>query len=57
MAKVFRLHTEGDNTITGWGNSSKYGSNVINQILDPNGATATREITSIPSPFAKWNQS
>lgn len=53
MAYVFRLNTEGTNTITGWGNSSKYGSQVIDQIKDPNGASASREITSIPSPFAR----
>ncbi|MDR0972751.1 MAG: hypothetical protein LBM61_02035, partial [Prevotellaceae bacterium] len=54
MSKVFRLHT-GNNTITDWQTSEKYGANVINQIKDPDGATATKEITSIPSPFARMD--
>lgn len=53
MAKIFRIHTQGSNTITDWGSSTKYGTNVINQIVDPNGASAAKEITSIPSPFAR----
>ena len=55
MAKVFRLHTAGINAIGGWGNSSQYNSTIINSITDPAGATATREITSIPSPFARMD--
>ncbi len=53
MSYIFRLHKEGINTLTDWGNSSKYGTNVIDQIKDPNGESAKREITSIPSPFAR----
>lgn len=53
MSYIFRLHTEGDNALTDWGGSSKYGTNVIEQIKDPNGESAKREITSIPSPFAR----
>jgi hypothetical protein len=53
MSYIFRLHKEGGNTLTDWGNSSKYGTNVIDQIKDPNGESAKREITSIPSPFAR----
>lgn len=53
MSYVFRLHKEGDNSLTGWGRSAKYSSNVIDQIRDPNGESAKREITSIPSPFAR----
>ncbi|MDR2146278.1 MAG: hypothetical protein LBE91_07465 [Tannerella sp.] len=53
MSYIFRLHTEGNNALTDWGNSSKYGTNVIEQIQDPNGESAKREITSIPSPFAR----
>ena len=55
MAKVFRLHNAGADTIVGWGNSSQYNSTIINSITDPAGATATREITSIPSPFARMD--
>lgn len=53
MSYIFRLHKEGINVLNDWGNSSKYGSNVIEQIQDPNGESAKREITSIPSPFAR----
>jgi hypothetical protein len=53
MAKVFRLHTNGNNTIVDWQTSGVYGRNVIGQIDDPDGATARKEITSIPSPLAR----
>lgn len=53
MAHIFRLHNNGANTNTDWNNSLPYGTNVINQIIAPNGATARKEITSIPSPFAR----
>ena len=52
MAKVFRLY-RGNNNIQGWGNSVSYGSNAIDQIEDPNAASVKKEITSIPSPFAR----
>lgn len=55
MAKVFRLHDAGSDAIGGWGNSTQYNSTIINSITDPAGATATREITSIPSPFARMD--
>lgn len=47
------MHANGSNTLNDWGTSTKYGTNVIGQINDPNGASAKREITSIPSPFAR----
>lgn len=53
MSYIFRLHKEGNNTINGWENSGKYGTSIIDQIQDPNGDSAKREITSIPSPFAR----
>lgn len=52
MAKVFRFHKGSDN-IEDWQNSTAYGKNAIEAIQDPSGATATKEITSIPSPFAR----
>lgn len=52
MAKVFRLY-KGNNNIQDWGNSVSYGSNAIGQIEDPNAASVKKEITSIPSPFAR----
>lgn len=53
MAHVFRLQKEGKNTIAGWQTSSKYSTQAIEQIKDPNGASAKKQITSIPSPFAR----
>ncbi len=53
MAYIFRLHAGGNNTLQGWANSQKYGRNEINQIVDPNGLTPKKQITSIPSPFAQ----
>jgi hypothetical protein len=54
MAKVFRLHP-GSDTIEGWEDSSPYGRNAIDSIKDPDGETSSREITSIPSPFARMD--
>ena len=54
MSKVFRLG-EGPNTYTDWNESPSfpYNSNNRRKIQDPDGATAKKEITSIPSPFAR----
>jgi len=52
MPKVFRFH-EGNNNIEDWQISSSYGSLAINAINDPAGANTSRQITSIPSPFAR----
>lgn len=54
MEKVFRLHT-GDDNLVGWGESSAYGNTAIKEIKDPNGATSKKEITSVPSPFARMD--
>ena len=54
MVKVFRLHTD-NNNLKGWDNSSAYGNTAIRGIKDPNGATSKKEITSIPSPFARMD--
>jgi len=53
MGHVFRLHKEGSNTLVDWDIAAKYGTTVIEQIEDPNGESSSREITSIPSPFAR----
>jgi hypothetical protein len=52
MAKVFRFH-EGSNNIEDWQTSTAYGKNAIEAIKDPNGSSSNKEITSIPSPFAR----
>src|SRR5690606_29626902 len=51
MAYVFRFH-EGKN-IKGWEDSNPLNEVAIKAIKDPNGADSSREITSIPSPFAR----
>ena len=48
--KVYRLHETGSRNIIGWGNGSVP---VVDEIIDSNAATAVKEITSIPSPFAR----
>lgn len=55
MAKVFRIHRGAANTINNWGDSAKIGTNAIDSIQDPVGATDKKEITSIPSPFARMD--
>lgn len=49
--KVFRFHDGAD--LYGWDNSSPLNDKAIAAIKDPNGEHASREITSIPSPFAR----
>ena len=51
MGRNFRLHEGSD--MHGWDRSVSFTSKIINSIKDPNGADANREITSIPSPFAR----
>jgi hypothetical protein len=51
---VFRLYDiQGNNNIVDWQNSQVYGSQAISEITDPDGANAKKEITSVPSPFAR----
>lgn len=52
MAKVFRLY-KGNNNLQDWDQSVSYGDHAISQIEDPNAADVKKEITSIPSPFAR----
>ena len=49
--KVFRFHKGTD--LYGWDNSNPLSDKAIAAIEDPNGEHASREITSIPSPFAR----
>ena len=54
MAYIFRPENlVGDNTLQGWKKSAQYGQNIIDSLIDPNEEVATKEITSIPSPFAR----
>ncbi len=52
MAKVLRLHN-GDDTIVDWQNSVPIGPDSIHEIMDPEDGNTKKEITSIPSPFAR----
>ena len=54
MSTIFKLHTGGP-TVNDWGNTVNYPYDRVERatIEDPNGANATKEITSIPSPFAR----
>ena len=51
MAKVFRYH-EG-NDLYDWQSSNPLNDKAIAAIEDPNGEHSSREITSIPSPYAR----
>ena len=55
MSKIFRIYKEGANTYNNWNESPVYPYNSANRdtIEDPDGAKASHEITSIPSPFAR----
>lgn len=55
MSKVFRLYKEGAQDFKGWNSSPvfPYNSAARATIDDPDGASAKKEITSIPSPFAR----
>lgn len=52
---VFRAYKQGNNTLQDWEQSIEYGINQINEISDPTGFSPTKEITSIPSPFARFD--
>ncbi len=55
MGKVFRIFndTNSKHNIVGWGESDKYDEGRIARIKDPNGDTPNRDITSIPTPWAR----
>lgn len=53
MGKVFRLYTGGNEGLKDWDQSLPYGKTAIDGLQDPNGATCKKEITSIPTPFAR----
>lgn len=55
MSKIFRLHTGGASTYMDWNSSPAFPYHSTNRdtIADPEGASASHEITSIPSPFAR----
>ncbi len=53
MNKVFRFH-EGE-VFSGWQETAPLSSQQISQINDPDGLDPIRQITSIPSPFARMD--
>ncbi|MBR3479166.1 MAG: cell division FtsA domain-containing protein [Prevotella sp.] len=55
MSKILRLYTSGTDTYQDWNSAIAfpYDSRNRETILDPEGASAKNEITSIPSPFAR----
>lgn len=52
-SKVLRLHHGALDTLEGWAATQKLQSKSIDSIKDPAGATKAKEVTSIPSPFAR----
>lgn len=55
MAKVLRLQEDGNNNLQHWQDSNAYGKTAIQSIIDGNGDAVSRQITSIPSPFARFD--
>jgi hypothetical protein len=56
MSKIFRLHTGGSDTIKDWSRiNSHLTETLIDTIEDPAGADSSKQITSIPSPFARMD--
>ena len=57
MSKIFRLYTGGTETYQDWDNSTFFpynrGNRDDSRMPDPDGSKASKEITSIPSPFAR----
>ena len=57
MSKIFRLYKGGTNTYQDWANSPTFpynsGARDDSNMSDPDGSKASKEITSIPSPFAR----
>ncbi len=53
--KILRLYTGGIDTGSDWSNTQVIDSEKIKNIVDPEGATNKKEITSIPSPFARMD--
>ena len=55
MGKVFRIFDDANrtSTIQGWGDTAIYAHEDIARIKDPNGDTPNRDITSIPTPWAR----
>lgn len=56
MGKIFRLHSSGSTSFTDWNKiDGAIGDQQIKQIADPAQASAKKQITSIPSPFARMD--
>ncbi len=56
MSKIFRLYSGGSDSITDWtAINGHLGDTFINNIEDPAGDNARKQITSIPSPFARMD--
>ncbi|RYD53381.1 MAG: hypothetical protein EOP52_04400 [Sphingobacteriales bacterium] len=53
MNKIFRLHTNGSETVEDWQETAPMQDVHIATIPDPAGAQVSHEITSIPTPFAR----
>lgn len=53
MGKVLRLFEGGQQTLVGWENSLQYDESLISELQEPTGYNRSKEITSIPSPFAR----
>lgn len=56
MSKIFRLHKDGTDGVIDWQSSTQHiGETLVNTIEDPAGENAQKQITSVPSPFARMD--
>ncbi|MEM9298006.1 MAG: hypothetical protein AAGA64_06400 [Bacteroidota bacterium] len=53
MPKVFRFHDAKDGE--DWFSADQFGATQVEEITDPSGDTAGKQVTSIPSPFARFD--
>ena len=53
MSKIFRIHEGGSNNVEDWSLVSHLSEHLVDAIKDPDGGISKKQITSIPTPFAR----
>lgn len=55
MSKIFRIHEGGSNNVEDWSLVSHLSEHLVDAIKDPDGGISKKQITSIPTPFARMD--
>jgi len=55
MSKIFRLHEGASNNVEDWSQVSHLSEHLVDAIKDPDGGNSKKQITSIPTPFARMD--